>query len=408
MVRVTIGYGIGMIALAGVSLVMIPTMVTTSGPEAWSSAAIGQAVGAIGATVIGYGWGLTGPAMIATQEPDRWRACYLESLRLKLSISLPVITTASLISAWTAPANLSFAVAGCISASMVGLSTEWFYVGINRPFWMFVLETLPRVLGGLAAIATMSLGWLGADRALLIQAAGVLAGVCISTFAIYRITSPWASRERGPRAPIFELLKRHRAGVVSQSMASFYNAAPIAVVGSLSPGSLPVFAVMDKALKQIITVMQPGVTAIQGLTPNADSSRRLKNVRESLLLSAAVSALLIALVVSVGGAFLAWLSAGMIEFSLGLVALLSINCGLLLFDSFLSRGILSAIGRSDTIARVTTVGVVLGLTSVAFLTPHFGAYGAVIGFGIGVSSRVLGHLFAIVTELRGASHSLVQ
>lgn len=386
--------------LAVIAILMIPSMVRISGASAWSAVASGQAMGAISATVIGYGWGLTGPALVASTASPGRRRLFIESLRVKLTVIIPAVLTASVIAYGINTEFGSYAVAGCIAASLIGLSSEWFFVGLNRPWSVLVLETIPRVLGGVAGIILMDLGVVDARGALVCQSVGLSLGILVAYLWVLRHIAPLSASTKGSKEPLRRLLTKHRHGVLSQVMATGYMAAPISIVAWIAPSVLPTFAVLDKAQKQIVTVIQPAVTALQGFTPSAKRRQLGANCVTAAVLGAFLAVALFFTLLVIGAKFLTWLSAGQIPFESIHVFLLSLNCSVALLDSFLGRGILPALDRVDAVVRATSVCSVLGIASVFLLTPGFGATGALVGFGLGIGSRCVWETVVVVDEVR--------
>lgn len=101
-----IGYGLSMIMLALASLMVIPALIRASGDTAYGALSAGQVIGSVGAVVIGYGWGMSGPAIIARADADGRRAEYVEALRARLFLCVPVCLACCVIGAVLAGSGL--------------------------------------------------------------------------------------------------------------------------------------------------------------------------------------------------------------------------------------------------------------------------------------------------------------
>ena len=111
-----IGYGLSMILLALASLMVIPALIRASGDAAYGALSAGQVIGSVGAVVIGYGWGMAGPAIIARADADGRRAEYVEAMRARLFLCLPVCLACCLIGAFVAgPGMRAFGAVGALA-----------------------------------------------------------------------------------------------------------------------------------------------------------------------------------------------------------------------------------------------------------------------------------------------------
>ena len=102
---------------------MIPTMIKVSGGDASAAIATGQAVGAVGAVLIAYGWIVSGPAAVARVDAVGRRTEYLESLRTRLVICVPAAACA-LVAVLVVRTGQDLAALGSVSTATIGLTAS--------------------------------------------------------------------------------------------------------------------------------------------------------------------------------------------------------------------------------------------------------------------------------------------
>ncbi|MET0861703.1 MAG: hypothetical protein ABW091_11835 [Microbacterium sp.] len=392
------GYGVSMVALAIASLAIIPAMIGADGPEAWAAIAVGQSIGGIAAVALAYGWGLTGPATVARADAAERLREYSESILVKAILFIPLALGAGILGAVLVPSHALLAVVGALSTTTIGLTASWYFVGLSRPYAMFVLETVPRVLGTAVGIVLMLAG-AGALTGVLCQLAGMLAAFAVCSVWIFRTAGVQRDR-RLPRRRLRLVLASQGLGVSSTLLSAGYVAAPLLIVSAVAPLALPVYAIVDKVQRQVSVALNPFVTVFQGWVPRADGSLLASRVRRALWLSAAFSAALGAAMLIVAPQFILWLGGSQIHPAYGTLALMAVFVGLNLFESVVSRAILVAIDRMSVVATATLLGGILGLPLVAFGAIMYGATGAIAGILAGLALRLGIELFAVVKFLR--------
>jgi O-antigen/teichoic acid export membrane protein len=392
------GYGASMLALAIASLAIIPAMIGADGPEAWAAIAVGQSIGGIAAVALAYGWGLTGPAAVARAgRPGALRE-YSESVLVKSILFVPLAGSAGLLATVFAPDHRVLAVVGALSTATIGLTASWYFVGLARPYAMFMLETIPRVLGTVAGIILMLAGS-GALVGVICQLAGMLAGFVACSGWIYR--SAGVPRVRRLRhRPLRQVFTSQGLGVSSTLLSAGYVAAPLLIVSAVAPGVLPVYAIVDKVQRQVSVALNPFVTVFQGWVPRVSGALLASRVVKALGLSALFSLALGGAMLFAAPQFILWLGGAQIHPSYTTLVLMAVFVALNLFESVVSRSVLVAIDRMNVVATATLLGGILGLPLVAFGSVLFGAAGALGGILAGLLLRLGIQLVAVGKYLR--------
>ncbi len=379
------GFGLSMALLAVVSLMVIPAMVAASGPRAWAAIATGQAVGAVAAVVIAYGWVVTGPARIARSGRAGGVVEYGESLTVRLVIFAPVAGVAAGVSAVVALDHTGLAMLGSLSSATVGLTASWYFVGLSRPYLLLLLETVPRLTGTVAGILLMN-GGADAAAGLWGQLAGMAGGVILCSAWIL-----WgrARASFGARRKVVRVLAEQRDGVLSSAVSSMYSALPIVIVGFVAAPAQPQFAVIDKLQRQVSAAISPFVTVLQGWVPRAAGRSLTRRVSVALVATSGAALVLAAGLVLGGPLLVEWLGGGQISVPPAAIALMAAVLGVGLVESVAARACLVAVGRLDYMARVTALGSAVGLLLVVLLASQWGTVGALSGMVAGLMVRVV-------------------
>lgn len=392
-----VGFGLSVALLAISSLLLIPAMVEAGGQHAWGAIAVGQTIGAVAAVLIYFGWGHTGPAMIARADPAAARTEFADSLRTRLVLFAPVAALACVVAAVVTPAHPLLAVAGCLSAAAIGFTADWFFVGSRRPYAYLALETVPRVLGTAVGIV------------LLIRGAPVIAGplsLLGGMLLAFAATSWWVLRRRPAvtqeRRTIRQVIIAQRNGVGSGVGTSAYSALPLVLISLFTPGIQPPYALVDKLQRQLSVALGPVVSVVQGYVPRRDPAVTARRARQALLAAAAFCVLLAGAVLLAAPWLIAWLGAGQVRPPYPVLVLMSVYVGLNVWEAVLARAVLASFDRLDAVARGTLISVVVGLPLVVVGAFAFGLIGAFSGLLIGLAARAVYELIVAVAHLRRA------
>lgn len=391
------GYALSMLLLAIASLVAIPAMIRASGSVAWGSVALGQAVGALSAVAIAYGWSMSGPARVARSSATLRLAEFRASVKVRLSLLIPMALLAAGVAAIMAPARRDLAALGAVTFALVGLTSNWFFVGLARPYILLLVETVPRVTGTAVGVVAMNLGQ-DALVGLLCQAAGfVLAFVCSATWVRAHLGSAGARPTDEER--LVDLL-RHRGDGLAVSMGTAaYIASPLMIVTAVAPASQPIFALLDKVARQISVALGPTVTVLQGWVPRARDPRR--RARWALGTGMLMAVALSVAVLTVTPALFEWLGAGSVQPSPTARVIVAAFVGVNFLESLVSKSILATFDRLGDAARATLVGALIGLPLVPVGALVAGADGALAAVLAGLVARLVWELFLVGRLLRG-------
>ena len=167
-------YATGTVLLAVASLLFIPALIGAVGLTTWGAVAVGQAIAGIGAIVVGYGWGVSGPAAVARASAGEARREYIDSLRTRSVLLILVALAATALTFLIPGLDAPVASVATLPTLAAALTANFFYVGRSQPGQLLLFETLPRVAGTLLATAALRFWGVDVIAALLLQLAGVV------------------------------------------------------------------------------------------------------------------------------------------------------------------------------------------------------------------------------------------
>lgn len=378
---------LGVAATGLVALASIPLMISASGLEQWSDIGVGQAVGGLCAAVISYGWAITGPAEIARGSKGERRREYLESLKVRAAIVLPVVFLGAALSLTvTGFPGFPAAVAGVLSTALAGLSAYFYFIGTGELWRFLVLDSIPRAGGTLVGMVVVSSApEVGAIAVPVGTAVGALVAVGLSTLAIAR--SLWGA-DSLPRQKVFTLLASKRHGLASSFSTGLLQIFPTLVVGWVAPAALGAFVFYDRIHKQGMTFLSPALNVFQGWVPRGDPSGVSSRMSRALLASGASAILCLLAVLFFGSALVDILSAGEVENTFDPLLALGLLIALSAVDLVLGRVGLVIKGRLRALAWSSVVSVIVSVALIAALAPAVGVTGALWGCVAGVLVRV--------------------
>lgn len=136
------------------SFILLPIIARVGGTPAWNSLAVGQAVGAIAAIVIGLGWPLTGPAQVASASLESVRrrhyAVSFVTRTLMFVCTVPLMALALTLTSGISQFRVAFLMA-CAQAA-AGLTPAWYCIATGHAGRIAKYDVVPRMLATLGVI----------------------------------------------------------------------------------------------------------------------------------------------------------------------------------------------------------------------------------------------------------------
>ncbi|ROS47973.1 hypothetical protein [Frigoribacterium sp. PhB24] len=369
---------------AAAPLAVIPAVTSTQGASGWSAVAVGLSVGVATSVVAELGWGIVGPQRVArgTRPPGDLFATALASKIVATAVLLPV---AAVVTAVVADEHRPAAVLVSVGVALGALSPTWYFIGLGRPLLVLVAETGPRVVVSVASAVAIRAG-----APLEVYGAGMVLAAAV-TFVV-------APRLGGARLPatgdfraVGAVVSSQLVLVLGRGVATTYKSLPVAVLGTVSPGSVAAFAAVDRPLRmglQVVSAIPDRLQTWVGV-PSAELARRRSTISLSLNVG-------LGLVVGLG--FATCMPAVADVLFTGAVPVspdLAVTGGLLVGVICASRGAGLALVSAERHAHTTTASIcsaLVGVPGTLVLGARLGALGA-------LSALVVAEAVGLVVQL---------
>lgn len=353
-------------------LLIYPAVTTQFGKSGFAALAIGQSVGIAVGVICELGWNVVGPQKVVRLSSNERSEYIRSSLATKL---LSVLLGAPIAAALAYIAALEHDGAAAIIAvgmSFSAFSSNWFLTGLNRPGYIMLSDSLPRVV-----LTIVSAGLIFSGAPLHIAALPGLATPLISVFIVRRIT----------RSEIFPVRRHFRSGpqvvrghlslTFGRAVSVTYTSFLTTLVGFALPSAVVLYAATDRILRMGLNVLS-GVPSRMQSWVGAASGRDLRK-RSQLVVFANAALGLIA-----GFVFLLvapWVGDILFVGEISVTYQAAAIGGATAFMVCTSRGLglaLVARGKANWIASANIAGAAVGVVAVFLLTPSLGAVGALL------------------------------
>lgn len=352
-------FGASVVITTVVGVLAIPVVITNAGSSTWGVIALGQSTALLFGVLVSFGWGTTGPAMVAGMPAEARPQMYIDSLVSRLYLFAAAAPLAVLTVWLIAAESAGVAMLACIAYLLPFLGASWFFVGDARPGRLLLFDTLPVTLGTVFGLV----GLIATGNVfvyLSIQAAMNLLAVVSSGWLIHR-SSGAVPRLDPSIARAIQRLKGQRHGVVTAATSSLYVNTPVLVVGAFLPGALALYAMAEKFFKYGLTAVGPVVQVLQGSIADPDRARQDARVRTAARLAPFAAALGAAVM----AACIPWasrlLSQGELEVGFDLSIPMGVVFGAVAVSQVVGLACLIPIGEGKALAVSTVFGAALGI-----------------------------------------------
>lgn len=305
------GFAVSMILLTLPALLMVPATIAAGGLETWSSIVLAQALALIPITVVAWGYNINGPAAIASMSTEDGLAYFRIAERTRLILSIP---SYSILAAMVLIVPNPDPVAGLLGAAPLAVnsfSAFFYYVGVGKPLWFLVLETLPRATSTVVGAIVLTLG-APIEVGLGIPAIG---GVCavLASNAWIRVLSRRHESVVAKDRPVRAMpgLRTQIRAVTASLLTSGVDAMPVLILAGVAPGIVGHYGVFDRINRMYNMALWPVTSTLQGWVPRRMATGgSLRPIGAVLGVGLCVSATLVIGVIIAGPPFIRWLSAG--------------------------------------------------------------------------------------------------
>jgi O-antigen/teichoic acid export membrane protein len=367
---------------AAAPLVVIPAITSTYGANGWASIAIALSIGNAGAVIAELGWGVVGPQRVA-REPGRKKFIFEEALSSKLvgvAIVAPVagFTTALIASEYRLAAAL-------LSIALVGnaLTPAWYFIGLGKPIFVLLCDTLPRVLFAILSALVILAGG-------PIESYGI--GMLIAVLSAYLLsvligrTVRWPSRVAFRHAP--SVIKNQSIIILGRCVSTLYTSLPTALLAIVSPGAVATFSALDRPMRMGLSILGGVPARLQSWIGTPDRQESYRRSRVSLLLNTGLG-IVAGLVYALAMPTIAHLLfTGTVTLTYELTAI----GGLLVAIICSSRGFGLALVAADvanSISAAVIGAAITGVSLILILGNFWGVAGALVGL---IAAEIVGLL----------------
>lgn len=385
--------------IAAVSpLLALPAVTSQFGAEGWAAIALGQSLGGAAAVIVELGWALNGPQRVARAGLRSRKKLLAIALSTKAAALAPMSAVAA-VGASLLTASYSFEAAlMAVGAAAVGLTSTWFFIGTSSPTRIALADTFPKVTTiSVAAVVISTGGPLWAYGAAVLLSS--LASPVISALLVG--LSRTDMRGIGPRRLVW-FLRAQLMALSGRAVSALYIALPITLVGLAAPGSVALFATVERLQRMGLSVLQAVPNFLQAwVGRGVDQSERLRRARQSVLINVGLG-----LSAGLGFAILAppvsrVLFSGVTDIPIEL----SVLGGLLIAVVCVSRAtgniLLVALRDIRSIVRSAIAGAVVGVPLIVSLAAIWGPAGGLIGEIVAECTVLLVQVLAAFRLLRG-------
>jgi O-antigen/teichoic acid export membrane protein len=345
-----------------VGLISIPVITGIAGAQIWSVQAMAQSVSIMFGILVAFGWGTTGPSMIASTNKALRPQLFLDSLVSRGYLFLIAAPAMAAVMIVLQPEHVLLVVVASIAYLLPFLGGNWYFIGEAKPKRLFFLDALPQFSGTLVGLAILALThnivWLVATQLLFNILALTLTCLVIIQPSKTTIAVNFNVRQA------FSRLAMQRHGVVTTATGSLYVNLPLVAINLFLPAQLGVYLMADRIFRYGVLALSPLLQFIQGWIPEGGP----ENLRHRLVRSAQVAPLF---------GFLG----GMGIFLLGPLASEILSNGLVIFPSLLSAAVglmffsvavsqilglacLVSVGQGKILVQSTVLGAVCGAPAI--------------------------------------------
>jgi hypothetical protein len=161
------------------------------------------------------------------------------------------------------------------------------------------------------------------------------------------------------------ILAENRHGMMAALGGAATNAAPLGIVSLIAPFIQPVFALLYRLFRQMITAFIPAVVVLQGWVPRGTESARVQRANMALVAASLLAIIIGGITLISAPHLLNWLGEGQVSASWTAMALMSACVSIALFETILSRSVLATFDLLKVCVRGVGFGAAVGLPVVA-------------------------------------------
>lgn len=341
-----------------VGILAIPIVIRIAGTEAWAVQVVCQSVASIFTVLIGFGWGTTGPSMVASIPPEKRFQLFSDSLISRTFLFVLAAPAMAGLMVVLQPDYAALVILGTFAYLLPAVGAGWYFIGESKPGRLFFLDASPQLLGTVVGIAGLS--WTGRIEVLVLcQMLFTLAGVVVSAFVVLR-AGTGLFRFNLSLKDAFTRLSHQRHGVITAATGSLYVNLPLVVVSAWLPIQLDLYAMIDRIFRYSVTAFSPVLQFVQGWVPEGGDEglrhRMTRAIQGGVMLGVLGGAAILVLSPTVSSL----LSNGELVVPVSLSTPVALSFFSVALSQILGLACLVIIGRGEALARSTVLGALAG------------------------------------------------
>lgn len=384
------------------TLFILPLVAGLYGSHGWVALTLGQSIGALASVVVGMGWPVVGPTLIASLAPsERFEQALLSigSRAIWFVLTLPV---AAILVLLLVPEYRLSGLVFAVGTMLNGFTFAWYYAGTGSPMALIQNESIMRLAGNLLAIPLLFL-----TKSLM--AFGIL--LVVVGLAMLLRNYHYLRRDDVVEWPSLRSCAREVRRQVSLTGARTFVAAGQYMSGSIvaaaNPSILADFTALDRIQKSAANAtdaVPAGLASWVGQP--GDRSARARRIRVSFWTMLGFGAFVALVWLPISSLVTRMLFSGLVDVSLLAQALTGIGVGLYAASTGLAQLVMVPLGRTRTVAAASYVGSAGIILGVLLGGRYWGIEGALAGGSLGnavVVSSYVWTYYKLAPKLQGWS-----
>lgn len=351
------GFALPVLLSALVGIFAIPLLTASVGNQTWGLIYLAQTVGQIGGVAVAFGWGATGPAIVAATPQAARAPLFRQSLVIRSVLFLVVAPLAVTVMLLLTRGDIALSVLGGIVYLIPLLGAGWYFVGEGKPLRLLLWDAVPGITGTVVGVAaTMVTN--DPTSFLICQGLGYVCGVTASALVVLR----------GPREPATDpstlkswrqTLSDQRSAVVTSATATLYAGLPVIAVTWFLPSLQGTFSLAHVLYRYCTIAFTPIQQFFQSWVP-VHPEQLLRRVRTAAIAAGSIGVIggtLLAILGPFASHVLAAGKSGIgLELSLPFGVAIAAVCG----SAVIGLACLVSLGHTRDVAISTVVGAIVG------------------------------------------------
>lgn len=361
------------------TLFILPLVAVLHGSNGWVSLTLGQSIGALASVVVGMGWPVVGPTLIASLAPADRSGQVLLSLGSRGICFLAALPIAAFLAILLIEEFRLTGVLFALGTMLNGFTFSWFYAGVGSPSALIRNEASIRLVGNVLAIPLLFFTKSLTCFAVLLLVVGLAMLGRNYLYLRQGDETPWPSL----RACLHEV-GRQAALTGSRTFVAAGQYLSGGIVAATSPTILPNFTALDRIQKSAANATEAipaGLASWVGQPSGREAAMRRIAISFWTMLGVGVVIPLVWLPSS--SLVTALLFSDQVEAGPWAQAFMGAGIGLYAASTGIAQLVMVPLGRAGAVALVSYVGSAVTIAGVLLGSRYGGLEGALVGASSG-------------------------